>query len=215
MGLPRQVPPRYPDIHWTRAGLSGPAGRNEPTSWRKWGKNSAEPSPGLKSPFQKTLPEDTNLFSLCICHQIGMVAFKMKLKTREYPEGRDVIIISNDITFRIGSFGLQEDLLYLRASEMARAEGIPKIYLAANSGARIGLAEEIKHMFQVAWVNPEDPHKVCHEAGVVVWFHSASIVFLVWEVIVPTRGVERVLFLFIYKAQVSIQYINRHAVCQY
>nr|KAF6463656.1 acetyl-CoA carboxylase beta [Rousettus aegyptiacus] len=92
-------------------------------------------------------------------NEIGMVAFKMKLKTREYPEGRDVIIISNDITFRIGSFGLQEDLLYLRASEMARAEGIPKIYLAANSGARIGLAEEIKHMFQVAWVNPEDPHK--------------------------------------------------------
>uniref|UniRef100_A0A8D2IGK1 Acetyl-CoA carboxylase beta n=1 Tax=Urocitellus parryii TaxID=9999 RepID=A0A8D2IGK1_UROPR len=91
--------------------------------------------------------------------QVGMVAFKMRFKTQEYPEGRDVIVISNDITFRIGSFGPREDLLYLRASEMARAEGIPKIYLAANSGARIGLAEEIKHMFQVAWVDPEDPHK--------------------------------------------------------
>ncbi|XP_039717703.1 acetyl-CoA carboxylase 2 isoform X1 [Pteropus medius] len=92
-------------------------------------------------------------------NEVGMVAFRMKFKTPEYPEGRDVIVISNDITFRIGSFGLREDLLYLRASEMARAEGIPKIYLAANSGARIGLAEEIKHMFQVAWVSPEDPHK--------------------------------------------------------
>nr|XP_019612996.1 PREDICTED: acetyl-CoA carboxylase 2 [Rhinolophus sinicus] len=92
-------------------------------------------------------------------NEVGMVAFKMRFKTREYPEGRDVIVISNDITFSIGSFGLGEDLLYLRASEMARAEGIPKIYLAANSGARIGLAEEIKHMFQVAWVDPEDPHK--------------------------------------------------------
>uniref|UniRef100_A0A8C4MJV4 Acetyl-CoA carboxylase 1 n=1 Tax=Equus asinus asinus TaxID=83772 RepID=A0A8C4MJV4_EQUAS len=92
-------------------------------------------------------------------NEVGMVAFKMRFKTREYPEGRDMIVISNDITFRIGSFGLGEDLLYLRASEMARAEGIPKIYLAANSGARIGLAEEIKHMFQVAWVDPEDPHK--------------------------------------------------------
>lgn len=89
-----------------------------------------------------------------------MVAFRMKLKTQEYPEGRDVIVIGNDITFRIGSFGPREDLLYLRASALARAEGIPKIYLAANSGARIGLAEEIKHMFQVAWVDPEDPHKV-------------------------------------------------------
>uniref|UniRef100_A0A8D2KPK5 acetyl-CoA carboxylase n=1 Tax=Urocitellus parryii TaxID=9999 RepID=A0A8D2KPK5_UROPR len=92
-------------------------------------------------------------------NEVGMVAFKMRFKTQEYPEGRDVIVISNDITFRIGSFGPREDLLYLRASEMARAEGIPKIYLAANSGARIGLAEEIKHMFQVAWVDPEDPHK--------------------------------------------------------
>ncbi|XP_058137492.1 acetyl-CoA carboxylase 2 isoform X3 [Dasypus novemcinctus] len=92
-------------------------------------------------------------------NEVGMVAFKMKLKTHEYPEGREMIVIGNDITFRIGSFGPGEDLLYLRASEMARAEGIPKVYLAANSGARIGLAEEIKHMFQVAWVDPEDPYK--------------------------------------------------------
>ncbi|KAK1328437.1 hypothetical protein QTO34_012010 [Cnephaeus nilssonii] len=92
-------------------------------------------------------------------NEVGMVAFKMHLKTREYPEGRDLVLISNDITFRIGSFGVGEDLLYLRASELARAEGIPQIYLAANSGARIGLAEEIKHMFQVAWVDPEDPLK--------------------------------------------------------
>ncbi|KAI4536359.1 hypothetical protein MG293_013751 [Ovis ammon polii] len=92
-------------------------------------------------------------------NEVGMVAFKMRFKTLEYPEGRDIILISNDITFHIGSFGPGEDLLYLRASELARAEGIPKVYLAANSGARIGLAEEIKHMFQVAWVDPEDPHK--------------------------------------------------------
>ncbi|XP_047552324.1 acetyl-CoA carboxylase 2 isoform X1 [Lutra lutra] len=92
-------------------------------------------------------------------NEVGMVAFKMRFKTPEYPEGRDVIVISNDITFRIGSFGMGEDLLYLRASEMARAEGIPKIYLAANSGAGIGLAEEIKHIFQVAWVDPGDPNK--------------------------------------------------------
>nr|XP_048305885.1 acetyl-CoA carboxylase 2 isoform X1 [Myodes glareolus]XP_048305892.1 acetyl-CoA carboxylase 2 isoform X1 [Myodes glareolus]XP_048305901.1 acetyl-CoA carboxylase 2 isoform X1 [Myodes glareolus]XP_048305910.1 acetyl-CoA carboxylase 2 isoform X1 [Myodes glareolus] len=92
-------------------------------------------------------------------NEVGMVAFKMRFKTPEYPEGRDVIVISNDITFQIGSFGIEEDFLYLRASEMARAEGIPKIYLAANSGARMGLAEEVKQIFQVAWVDPEDPHK--------------------------------------------------------
>ncbi|XP_044052798.1 acetyl-CoA carboxylase isoform X2 [Siniperca chuatsi] len=96
------------------------------------------------------LPGDNN---------VGMVAFRMKMKTPEYPEGRDIIVICNDITHMIGSFGPQEDELFLRASELARAEGIPRIYIAANSGARIGLAEEIKHMFQVAWIDPADPYK--------------------------------------------------------
>nr|KAF6454459.1 acetyl-CoA carboxylase alpha [Rousettus aegyptiacus] len=92
-------------------------------------------------------------------NEIGMVAWKMTLKTPEYPEGRDIIVIGNDITYKIGSFGPQEDWLFLRASELARAEGIPRIFVAANSGARIGLAEEIRHMFHVAWVDPEDPYK--------------------------------------------------------
>ncbi|XP_030077914.1 acetyl-CoA carboxylase 1 isoform X3 [Microcaecilia unicolor] len=92
-------------------------------------------------------------------NEIGMVAWKMTLKTPEYPNGRDIIIISNDITYRIGSFGPQEDLLYLRASELSRSLGIPRIYVAANSGARIGLAEEIRHMFHVAWEDPSDPYK--------------------------------------------------------
>ncbi|XP_034547322.1 acetyl-CoA carboxylase isoform X2 [Notolabrus celidotus] len=92
-------------------------------------------------------------------NDVGMVAFRMKMKTPEYPEGRDIIVICNDITHMIGSFGPQEDELFLKASELARAEGIPRIYIAANSGARIGLAEEIKHMFQVAWIDPKDPYK--------------------------------------------------------
>ncbi|XP_051888522.1 acetyl-CoA carboxylase 2 isoform X1 [Pristis pectinata] len=92
-------------------------------------------------------------------NEVGMVAWKMNLKTPEYPEGRDIVVICNDITFKIGSFGPEEDLLFLRASQLARAEGIPRIYIAANSGARIGLAEEIRHMFQVAWEDPDDPYK--------------------------------------------------------
>ncbi|XP_063807912.1 acetyl-CoA carboxylase 1 [Pseudophryne corroboree] len=92
-------------------------------------------------------------------NEIGMVAWKMTLKSPEYPDGRDIIVIGNDITYRIGSFGPQEDLLYLRASELSRSQGIPRIYVAANSGARIGLAEEIRHMFHVAWVDADDPYK--------------------------------------------------------
>lgn len=92
-------------------------------------------------------------------NEVGMVAFKMKIKTPEYPKGRDIIVICNDITYKIGSFGPQEDMLFLRASELARKEGIPRIYIAANSGARIGLAEELRHMFNVAWIDPSDPYK--------------------------------------------------------
>lgn len=41
-----------------------------------------------------------------------MVAWKMELKTPEFPNGRDIIVIGNDITFMIGSFGPREDILY-------------------------------------------------------------------------------------------------------
>ena len=45
------------------------------------------------------------------------------------------------------------------ASELARSSGLPRIYLSANSGARLGLAEEIKHLFHVAWEDPDNPDK--------------------------------------------------------
>jgi acetyl-CoA carboxylase/biotin carboxylase 1 len=43
---------------------------------------------------------------------------------------------------------------------LARELGIPRVYLSANSGARMGLAEEIKHLYKVAWNDPKDPEKV-------------------------------------------------------
>lgn len=43
---------------------------------------------------------------------------------------------------------------------MFLCQQIPRIYIAANSGARIGLAEEIKHLFRVAWEDPSEPDKV-------------------------------------------------------
>ena len=52
-----------------------------------------------------------------------------------------------------------------KASEMARAKGLPRVYISANSGARIGLAEEIKNLFRIAWEDPNDPDKVKHLAN--------------------------------------------------
>ena len=45
------------------------------------------------------------------------------------------------------------------ASALSRKEGLPRVYIAANSGARIGLAEELKELFRVAWVDPLSPDK--------------------------------------------------------
>ena len=36
----------------------------------------------------------------------------MTLNTPQYPDGREVILICNDITYQIGSFGPNEDNLF-------------------------------------------------------------------------------------------------------
>lgn len=64
-----------------------------------------------------------------------------------------------DITHQTGTFGPAEDQLFKLASVLARKEGIPRVYISANSGARIGFAEELKDKFQICWNNPSDPSK--------------------------------------------------------
>ncbi|KAK5123732.1 hypothetical protein LTR85_002368 [Meristemomyces frigidus] len=90
-------------------------------------------------------------------NNIGMVGWLITAKTPEYPRGRRFIIISNDITFKIGSFGPAEDKFFHKCSELARKLGIPRIYLSANSGARIGMAEELIPHFSVAWKDAKRP----------------------------------------------------------
>ncbi|RFU30919.1 hypothetical protein B7463_g5389, partial [Scytalidium lignicola] len=87
----------------------------------------------------------------------GMVGWLITAKTPEYPRGRKFIIVANDITFQIGSFGPKEDQFFYKCTELARKLGIPRIYLSANSGARIGMAEELIPHFNVAWNDPEKP----------------------------------------------------------
>jgi acetyl-CoA carboxylase/biotin carboxylase 1 len=92
-------------------------------------------------------------------NNIGMVGWIVTAKTPEYTKGRRFIIIANDITFKIGSFGPQEDKFFHKCSELARKMGIPRIYLSANSGARLGVADELIPHFSVAWNEPGKPEK--------------------------------------------------------
>ena len=66
-------------------------------------------------------------------------------------------MIANDITHKAGSFGTREDVVFKLASEFSRKKRIPRLYMAANSGARIGLAEGIKKTFKVAFKDPSNP----------------------------------------------------------
>mmetsp|Transcript_33149 Transcript_33149/g.80536 ORF Transcript_33149/g.80536 Transcript_33149/m.80536 type:complete len:2346 (-) Transcript_33149:253-7290(-) len=88
-------------------------------------------------------------------NKIAMVAWELTLRTPLYPEGRDIILIANDISVQAGSFGVLEDILFHLASCRARAKGLPRLYFAVNSGARIGLARELKYKFRVSW-NADD-----------------------------------------------------------
>ncbi|RDL30121.1 putative Acetyl-CoA carboxylase [Venustampulla echinocandica] len=87
----------------------------------------------------------------------GMVGWIVTARTPEYPRGRKFVIVANDITFKIGSFGPKEDQFFNKCTELARKLGIPRIYLSANSGARIGMAEELIPHFNVAWNDPDKP----------------------------------------------------------
>lgn len=90
-------------------------------------------------------------------NDVGMIAWLMELKTVEYPNGRQVVLIANDITHKAGSFGTREDVVFKLASEFAREKRIPRLYVAANSGARIGLSESVRKTFKVAFKDTSKP----------------------------------------------------------
>ncbi|TMW67475.1 hypothetical protein Poli38472_011095 [Pythium oligandrum] len=92
-------------------------------------------------------------------NDIGMVAWLLTLYTPEFPDGREIIIIANDITFKAGSFGTREDRLFELASKLSRDKRIPRLFFSANAGARIGMAESFKNLYKISWRDNNDPTK--------------------------------------------------------
>ena len=60
--------------------------------------------------------------------------------------------IANDITMGAGAFGPKEYAMFAAAANYGLAHRMPILYLAANSGARFGLAQEVQKHIQ-AWPN--------------------------------------------------------------
>lgn len=91
--------------------------------------------------------------------RIGMVAWLVRYASPEYPEGRDFVLVGNDLDHEIGSFGVAEDELFFRVTEFARRRRIPRVYIAANSGAKFGLAADIIDRLRVEWTDDGDHAK--------------------------------------------------------
>jgi acetyl-CoA carboxylase / biotin carboxylase 1 len=54
-----------------------------------------------------------------------MIAWHATMKTPEYPHGRELVIIANDVTFQSGSFGVKEDDFFrVRAGLVVLALGL-------------------------------------------------------------------------------------------
>jgi acetyl-CoA carboxylase/biotin carboxylase 1 len=92
-------------------------------------------------------------------NEIGMMGWRCTLRTPECPDGRDIVLIANDVTHQAGSFGVAEDIYFQKVSEYARVHGLPRIHIACNSGARVGLVEELKPYVKPKWVDEQNPSK--------------------------------------------------------
>ena len=92
-------------------------------------------------------------------NKIGMVSWLVNMKTPEYPEGREVVVIANDVTVQSGSFGVEEDEHFYKASKYARDRQLPRLYISCNAGARIGLFDDLKPKLNVKFVDEQNPSK--------------------------------------------------------
>jgi acetyl-CoA carboxylase / biotin carboxylase 1 len=85
---------------------------------------------------------------------IGVVAWLLTLRTPEWLEGRRIVAVANDITHGAGAFGPPEYGMFRAACDHAVAAGLPLVYLAANSGARVGLDQALKKALNVRGQSP-------------------------------------------------------------
>ena len=73
-------------------------------------------------------------------NDMSIVAWRVSIRSPEAETGRELIVVSGDMTHKGGSVSIEEDILFAESARMARDDGIPFVYFAEGSGARIGLA---------------------------------------------------------------------------
>jgi len=90
---------------------------------RSWSRsNQSAPSTALLTAQELVVDSSSKLIAVDRApgqNVVGMVAWRMHWLTPEYPDGRDVIVIANDITVDAGSFSVDEDLLFCRGTSLS------------------------------------------------------------------------------------------------
>uniref|UniRef100_A0A7S1LQM5 Acetyl-CoA carboxylase n=1 Tax=Neobodo designis TaxID=312471 RepID=A0A7S1LQM5_NEODS len=120
----------------------------------------------------------------------GMLVWVLTLRTAadfdfeaKTARARRAVLVANDITTQFGSFSVTEDLVFKAASALARADGVPFLYLSANSGARLGLVNDVKQCFRVAesngsvdylYLTPDD-YKRLNDSNVKVTCEAVTV----------------------------------------
>lgn len=89
-----------------------------------------------------------------------LTAARYRPETQTVPP-KKVMVVANDISYQSGSFAIEEDDVFNAAGQRAKEKGLPLVYLASNSGARIGMAQEVKDVYRVMFADPEHPEKGC------------------------------------------------------
>lgn len=94
------------------------------------------------------------LCSRCLCGcglrgLVGSCCAKRKLCTHNTLQVVHLKLHAASSPSSAGAFGPPEDAMFRAATEWALEERLPVVYLAANSGARVGLASEVKQCLRV------------------------------------------------------------------
>eukprot|EP00959_Pyramimonas_sp_CCMP1952_P335115 7017124-Pyramimonas_sp.AAC.1 len=82
-------------------------------------------------------------------NDVGVVTWRCKVNTKEYPGGRTFILVANDITHIGGSFSLEEHHMFACSVKYAQSLGVPLVFICANSGARVDFDGAVKDRFRV------------------------------------------------------------------
>ena len=90
------------------------------------------------------------------------------------------VLHSFTVICRVGShFSVQnpcwKDQFFQKASEFARIHGLPRVYVSCNSGARVGLVEELKPLFKVKWFLGSWTHGLNSKSFLITFHYFWSI----------------------------------------